>query len=61
MVSHQQQKYSYAAQTHIPSGLVLSQAIFLAYMVVLRKSVNAGMAAFLIVFTVLVKIMYVPP
>jgi hypothetical protein len=44
-------------RSHISSGLVLSQAIFLAYMVVLRKSVNAGLAAFLIVFTVLVKVM----
>ena len=39
-------------------GLVLSQAIFLAYMVVLRKLVNAGLAASLIVFTVVMKIMY---
>jgi hypothetical protein len=45
--------------SHI-SGLVLSQAIFLAYMVVLRKLVNVGLAAFLIVFTVIVKIMYGP-
>ncbi|THV00838.1 DUF221-domain-containing protein [Dendrothele bispora CBS 962.96] len=39
-------------------GLILSQAVFLAYMVVLKKSVNVGLAAFLIVFTVLVKIFF---
>ncbi|KAJ3973244.1 hypothetical protein EV361DRAFT_78192 [Lentinula raphanica] len=37
-------------------GLVLSQAVFLAYMVVLKKSVNIGLSAFLVVFTVFVKI-----
>ncbi|KAJ3566033.1 hypothetical protein NP233_g7257 [Leucocoprinus birnbaumii] len=37
-------------------GLVLTQGVFLAYMVVLKKSVNVGLAAFLIVFTVVVKI-----
>ncbi|KAJ3506561.1 hypothetical protein NLJ89_g6803 [Agrocybe chaxingu] len=37
-------------------GLVLSQAVFLAYMVVLKKSANVGLAGFLIVFTVLVKV-----
>ncbi|KAF5369353.1 hypothetical protein D9758_002763 [Tetrapyrgos nigripes] len=39
-------------------GLILSQAVFLAYMVVLKKSVNVGLAAFLIVFTVFVKIFF---
>ncbi|TFK40830.1 hypothetical protein BDQ12DRAFT_721445 [Crucibulum laeve] len=38
-------------------GLVLSQAVFLAYMVVLKKSANVGLAAFLIVFTVLIKLL----
>ncbi|KAH9480428.1 CSC1-like protein [Psilocybe cubensis] len=37
-------------------GLILSQAVFLAYMVVLKKSVNVGLAGFLIVFTVFVKL-----
>ncbi|KJA17998.1 hypothetical protein HYPSUDRAFT_45721 [Hypholoma sublateritium FD-334 SS-4] len=37
-------------------GLVLSQAVFLAYMVVLKKSANVGLSAFLIVFTVIVKL-----
>ena len=35
------------------------KAVFLGYMVVLKKSAIVGLAAFLIVFTVLVKIMYV--
>ena len=35
------------------------KAVFLGYMVVLKKSPNVGLAAFLIVFTVIVKIMYV--
>lgn len=35
------------------------KAVFLGYMVVLKKSANVGLAAFLIVFTVLVKLMYV--
>lgn len=33
------------------------QAVFLAYMVVLKKSANVGLSAFLIVFTVIVKLM----
>ncbi|PFH54095.1 hypothetical protein AMATHDRAFT_38479 [Amanita thiersii Skay4041] len=37
-------------------GLVLSQAVFLAYMVVLKKSANVGLSAFLIVATVITKI-----
>ncbi|KAK7056871.1 hypothetical protein VNI00_002588 [Paramarasmius palmivorus] len=37
-------------------GLILSQAVFLAYMVVLKKEVNVGLAAFLIAFTAVVKI-----
>ncbi|KAF5385713.1 hypothetical protein D9757_005480 [Collybiopsis confluens] len=37
-------------------GLILSQFVFLAYMVVLKKSVNVGLSAFLIVFTTFVKI-----
>ncbi|GAV99949.1 DUF221-domain-containing protein [Lentinula edodes] len=37
-------------------GLVLSQTVFLAYMVVLKKSVNIGLSAFLAVFTISVKI-----
>jgi len=38
-------------------GLVASHAVFLAYMVVLRKSALAGLAAFLIVCTILAKLM----
>ncbi|KAJ3997551.1 hypothetical protein F5050DRAFT_1877098, partial [Lentinula boryana] len=41
---------------HSLDGLVLSQTVFLAYMVVLKKSVNIGLAAFLVVFTISVKI-----
>ncbi|KAF9077786.1 hypothetical protein BDP27DRAFT_1311677 [Rhodocollybia butyracea] len=37
-------------------GLVLAQTVFLAYMVVLKKSVNVGLSAFLMVFTIVVKI-----
>ncbi|KIK52099.1 hypothetical protein GYMLUDRAFT_88867 [Collybiopsis luxurians FD-317 M1] len=37
-------------------GLILSQFVFMAYMVVLKKSVNVGLSAFLIVFTAFVKI-----
>jgi hypothetical protein len=35
------------------------QAVFLAYMAVLGKDVNVGLAAFLIVFTLVVKFWYV--
>ena len=35
------------------------QAVFLAYMAVLKKSANVGLAAFLIAFTAVVKIVYV--
>ncbi|KAF8073764.1 hypothetical protein FPV67DRAFT_764997 [Lyophyllum atratum] len=38
-------------------GLILAQAVFLAYMVVLKKSVNVGLAAFLIVFTAVIKLL----
>ncbi|KAG6907871.1 hypothetical protein DXG01_007035, partial [Tephrocybe rancida] len=38
-------------------GLLLGQAVFLAYMVVLKKSVNVGLAAFLILFTAVVKLL----
>ncbi|KIM43405.1 hypothetical protein M413DRAFT_69962 [Hebeloma cylindrosporum] len=38
-------------------GLILSQAVFLAYMVVLKKTINVGLAAFLIVFTAVVKLL----
>ncbi|KAF9565721.1 hypothetical protein CPC08DRAFT_740946 [Agrocybe pediades] len=37
-------------------GLVLSQAVFLAYMVVLKKTVNLGLAACLIIVTVIFKL-----
>ncbi|KAL0069815.1 hypothetical protein AAF712_003085 [Marasmius tenuissimus] len=37
-------------------GLILAQAVFLAYMVVLKKEVNVGLAGFLIAFTAVVKI-----
>ncbi|KAJ7259497.1 hypothetical protein B0H12DRAFT_1014472 [Mycena haematopus] len=38
-------------------GLVLSQTVFMAYMIVLKKSVNVGLAAFLVVFTTAVKLL----
>ncbi|KAF9046608.1 hypothetical protein BJ165DRAFT_1346094 [Panaeolus papilionaceus] len=38
-------------------GLVLTQAVFLAYMVVLKKTANVGLAAFLIVVTAITKLM----
>ncbi|KXN88289.1 hypothetical protein AN958_07748 [Leucoagaricus sp. SymC.cos] len=38
-------------------GLVLTQSVFLAYMVVLKKSANVGLSVFLIAFTVTVKIL----
>lgn len=34
------------------------QAVFLAYMVVLKKTINVGLSGFLIVFTVIVKLLY---
>ncbi|KAK1232809.1 hypothetical protein PQX77_004035 [Marasmius sp. AFHP31] len=37
-------------------GVILAQAVFLAYMVVLKKEVNVGLSAFLIAFTAVVKI-----
>ncbi|KAF9267346.1 hypothetical protein L218DRAFT_1060664 [Marasmius fiardii PR-910] len=37
-------------------GLILTQSVFLAYMVVLKKEVNVGLAGFLIAFTAIVKI-----
>ncbi|KAF9468511.1 hypothetical protein BDZ94DRAFT_668548 [Collybia nuda] len=38
-------------------GLILAQAVFLAYMVVLKKSANVGLAAFLIVLTSITKLL----
>jgi hypothetical protein len=38
-------------------GLILAQAVFLAYMVVLKKTANVGLAGFLIVFTAIVKLL----
>ncbi|KAH7915420.1 hypothetical protein BJ138DRAFT_1189738 [Hygrophoropsis aurantiaca] len=37
-------------------GLILSQCVFLAYMVVLKKTVNVGLSAFLVIFTVFAKV-----
>ncbi|KAF9013241.1 hypothetical protein BDQ17DRAFT_1419404 [Cyathus striatus] len=37
-------------------GVVLAQAVFLVYMIVLKKSANVGLSAFLIVFTIAVKL-----
>jgi len=34
------------------------QAVFLAYMVVLKKKANVGISAFLIAFTAVVKVVY---
>ncbi|KAJ6537475.1 hypothetical protein B0H10DRAFT_2141983 [Mycena sp. CBHHK59/15] len=36
-------------------GLILSQTVFMVYMIVLKKTVNVGLAAFLVVFTTVVK------
>jgi len=55
MVIHLQSDV-YAADLFL-LGLLLSHTVFLAYMVVLRKSVNAGLAVVLIVSTVVVKLM----
>lgn len=41
------------------AGLILSQAVFLAYMVVLKKTVNVALAAVLIILTTLFKIGFV--
>ncbi|KAJ7078629.1 hypothetical protein C8R43DRAFT_351529 [Mycena crocata] len=38
-------------------GLILSQTVFMIYMVVIKKSINVGLAAFLIVFTTIVKLL----
>lgn len=38
-------------------GAILSQTVFLAYMLVLKKSVNVGLTVFLMVFTLIFKIM----
>ncbi|KAJ7459911.1 hypothetical protein FB451DRAFT_1341703 [Mycena latifolia] len=38
-------------------GLILSQTVFMAYMIVLKKTVNVGLAAFLVVFTTVVKLL----
>ncbi|KAJ7784498.1 hypothetical protein B0H16DRAFT_1681889 [Mycena metata] len=38
-------------------GLILSQTVFMAYMIVLKKSVNVGLAAFLILFTAACKLL----
>ncbi|CAK5284161.1 unnamed protein product [Mycena citricolor] len=38
-------------------GLLLAQVVFLIYMVVLKKEVNVGLAAFLIVFTAFAKLL----
>lgn len=40
-------------------GLILSQVIFLAYMVILKKTANVAVSAILIVFTAFVKMTYV--
>ncbi|KAJ6559133.1 hypothetical protein DFH09DRAFT_1247926 [Mycena vulgaris] len=38
-------------------GLMLSQTVFMTYMIVLKKTVNVGLAAFLVVFTTVVKLL----
>lgn len=40
-------------------GLILSQVVFLAYMVVLKKTANVVVSAILVVFTACVKMLYV--
>ncbi|KAG7088362.1 hypothetical protein E1B28_012366 [Marasmius oreades] len=37
-------------------GLILAQSVFLAYMVVLKREVNVGLAGFLVAFTAIMKI-----
>ena len=39
------------------SGLILSQVVFLAYMVVNKKTVNVGISAVLIIITALYKML----
>ncbi|KAF7288521.1 CBM1 domain-containing protein [Mycena chlorophos] len=38
-------------------GLVFSQTVFMVYMIVLKKNVNVGLAAFLVVFTTAAKLL----
>ncbi|KAJ7212056.1 hypothetical protein GGX14DRAFT_621525 [Mycena pura] len=38
-------------------ALILSQTVFMAYMIVLKKNANVGLAAFLVVFTSIVKLL----
>ncbi|KAJ7069743.1 hypothetical protein C8F01DRAFT_526127 [Mycena amicta] len=38
-------------------GLILAQAVFMVYMIVLKKSVNVGLAAFLVLFTSVTKLL----
>ncbi|KAJ6508720.1 hypothetical protein C8R45DRAFT_815696 [Mycena sanguinolenta] len=38
-------------------GLLLAQTVFMAYMIVLKKTVNVGLSAFLVVFTIIVKLL----
>jgi hypothetical protein len=49
-----------ALLTCVP-GLILSQVVFLTYMIVLEKYVNVALSAVLIVATAIMKIVYVPP
>ena len=42
-------------------GLTLSMVVFTAYMVVLHKKANIGVCVFLLVFTVVFKLLYVHP
>jgi hypothetical protein len=37
----------------------ITQVVFMAYMIVLKKSVNVGLSAVLVVFTAIFKILYV--
>ncbi|KAJ7288266.1 hypothetical protein C8J57DRAFT_1115702 [Mycena rebaudengoi] len=38
-------------------GLILSQTVFMTYMIVLKRTVNVGLAAVLVVFTAIVKLL----
>ncbi|KAJ7095817.1 hypothetical protein B0H15DRAFT_827221 [Mycena belliarum] len=39
-------------------GLILAQTVFMTYMIVLKKTVSVGLAAFLVVFTTIVKLLF---
>ena len=46
-------------ESQVHGAIKFSKAVFLAYMVVLKKSTNVGLAAFLVASTVITKLMLV--